>query len=32
MIHRQISNISSILVGNTIVDHSDVIDAAPITS
>ena len=30
--YRQISNISRTLVGNKIVDHSDVVGAAPTTS
>ena len=29
-IFRQMSNISHILVGNTIVDHSDVVEAASV--
>ena len=28
--HRQTSNISGTLVGNKIVDHSDVVGAAPV--
>ena len=30
VIYRQISNISRILVGNKIVDHSDVVGASPV--
>ena len=30
MIYRQTSNISHTLVGNTIVDHSHVVGAAPV--
>ena len=30
MDYRQISNISGALVGNKIVDHSDVVGAAPV--
>ena len=28
--HRQVSNIRRTLVGNTIVDHSDVVGASPV--
>ena len=28
--YRQVSNISRTLVGNTIVDHSDVVGASPV--
>ena len=28
--YRQVFNISSTLVGNTIVDHSDVVGASPV--
>ena len=30
--YRQVSNISGTLVGNEIVDHSDVVGAAPTTT
>ena len=29
-IYRQVSNISGIIVGNKIVDHSDVVGASPV--
>ena len=30
LIYRQVSNIRHILVGNNIVDHSDVVGASPV--
>ena len=30
MVYRQVSNISCTLVGNKIVDHSDVVGASPV--